>query len=242
MLGLNGPGGEVASLVRARPELVPISSDLGVLPLRREGLLAARSWQLVVKRAMDIVGSLLALAVFAPFWLMIAIAVFATSPGPVLYRQRRIGRDGRSFTMYKFRSMHDGAHEDRDNHSQMNEGTGPIFKIRRDPRVTPVGRVLRRTSLDEFPQFVNVLLGQMSMVGPRPPLPEEYVEYGERERGRLLVKPGITCSWQVNGRSDLDFETWVELDLDYIRTWTLRRDLALLLRTVPAVLLGRGAY
>lgn len=247
ILGLSGSGGEVASFVQVQPSVQPnvlvLPADVGTRTVPREqGLLAAASWQLVVKRAMDIVGSLVALILFSPFWLIIAVAIAATSSGPVLYHQRRVGRDGRPFTMYKFRSMYEGAHEERDNHRPMNEATGPVFKIRKDPRVTPVGRVLRRTSLDEFPQFVNVLLGRMSMVGPRPPLPEEWEQYGEREMGRLVVKPGITCTWQVSGRSDLDFETWVQLDLDYIRTWSLRRDAALILRTIPAVLLGKGAY
>lgn len=243
ILGLNGSGGDAAGFVDASPHVLVIPADLGSLPVGTErGLLGAASWQRAVKRAMDIVGSLVALALFSPFWLIIAAAIATTSSGPVLYRQRRVGRDGRPFVMYKFRSMYEGAHEELDNHRPMNEATGPVFKIRKDPRVTRVGRVLRRTSLDEFPQFVNVLLGQMSMVGPRPPLPEESTLYDEREMGRLLVKPGITCSWQVNGRSDLDFETWVQLDLDYIRTWSLRRDVALMLRTIPAVLFGKGAY
>jgi len=206
------------------------------------GLLGARLWQLAVKRAMDIVGSLLLLVLLAPLLLIFALAIAFTSPGPILYRQERVGRGGRPFTMFKFRSMYERAHEERESHHHLNEATGPVFKIREDPRVTAVGRLIRRTSMDELPQLVNVLSGQMSLVGPRPSLPEECTHYGEREMGRLLVRPGITCIWQVSGRSDLDFDTWVALDLEYIRTWTLRQDVALLLKTVPAVVTGKGAY
>lgn len=238
-MGLTGSGGEL-----------PLDmSDIVVIPEaalpvggQREGLLEADLWQLAGKRLVDVVGSIGVLILLGPVLLVVAIAVALTSPGPIFYRQRRIGRNGEPFTMYKFRSMCENAHEMRDVHGHMNEATGPIFKIRRDPRLTAVGRVIRRSSLDELPQLVNVLLGHMSLVGPRPPLPEEFELYGEREMGRLLVKPGITCTWQVSGRSDLDFDTWVDMDLEYIRSWTLRQDLLLLLRTVPAVLSGKGAY
>ena len=206
------------------------------------GLLGASLWQLAIKRAMDMVGSLLLLVLLAPLLVVFACAIGFTSSGPVLYRQERVGRDCQPFTMFKFRSMYEHAHEERENHHHMNEATGPVFKIRQDPRVTSVGRLIRRTSIDELPQLVNVVFGQMSLVGPRPPLPEECTHYCEREMGRLLVKPGITCDWQVSGRSDLDFDTWVALDLEYIRTWTLRQDVALLLKTVPAVFSGKGAY
>ena len=144
--------------------------------------------------------------------------------------------------MFKFRSMKVEAHEDRDEILHLNELEGPVFKIRDDPRVTRVGRAIRKLSIDELPQLLNVLAGDMSLVGPRPPLPEEYETYGPRERQRLAVKPGITCIWQVSGRSDLDFETWVDMDLEYIEGWTIRQDLKLLVLTIPAVLSGRGAY
>jgi lipopolysaccharide/colanic/teichoic acid biosynthesis glycosyltransferase len=144
--------------------------------------------------------------------------------------------------MMKFRSMRRQAHDDRNNVIHLNEVSGPVFKIREDPRLTRVGRLMRKLSIDELPQLMNVIGGQMSLVGPRPPLPEEYETYGPRERRRLSVRPGLTCIWQVSGRSDVDFESWVNMDLEYIDTWTFRQDLKLLLLTVPAVLSRRGAY
>ncbi|HEY7668369.1 MAG TPA: sugar transferase [Actinomycetota bacterium] len=209
-------------------------------PERPAGLLGARWWQLAVKRTIDLLGATAMILVLSPILIVSAAAVAFTSPGPILYRQRRVGRDGEPFTMLKFRSMYDRAHEQRDLH--LNEATGPVFKIRDDPRVTGVGRVLRRLSIDELPQLFNVVKGEMSLVGPRPALPEECVHYTEREMGRLMVKPGLTCRWQVSGRSDVTFEQWVDMDLEYIDTWSLRQDVVLMLKTVPAVISGRGAY
>jgi len=207
------------------------------------GLLSARPWQLAVKRAVDLLGSTLGLLVLLPLLLIAAAAVKVSSPGPIFYVSERVGRDGRPIRMMKFRSMAHGAHDSRATHHHLNiHDSGPVFKIRDDPRVTRVGRFLRRCSIDELPQLWNVLRGDMSLVGPRPPLPEEFVLYGAREQRRLEVKPGITCIWQVSGRSDLDFETWVDMDLAYIDTWSLRLDARLLGRTVAAVLTGRGAY
>jgi exopolysaccharide biosynthesis polyprenyl glycosylphosphotransferase len=208
----------------------------------RTGLLGAAPWQLAAKRAMDIVISLLAIVVLSPLLLAVALLVRITSRGPVFYVQERVGRSGEPFRMVKFRSMYQDAHEQRFEHVEQNMHQGPIFKIRDDPRITPVGRAIRRLSIDELPQFLNVLSGHMSLVGPRPPLPEEFLDYTERERQRLLVKPGVTCIWQVSGRSDLDFHTWIDMDLEYIETWSIRSDLKLLAKTVPAVLTGRGAY
>ena len=206
------------------------------------GLLAASRAELVLKRIVDIVGSSVCLVLLFPLLLATALAVGLTSRGPVLYVQERIGLGGRTFKMLKFRSMYANAHEDRHELIHRNECDGPVFKLRDDPRITPVGRAIRKLSIDELPQLLNVLRGDMSLVGPRPPLPEEVPSYGPRERARLLVTPGITCIWQVKGRSDLDFDTWVDLDLEYIRTWSLRLDAKLLALTVPAVLSGRGAY
>jgi lipopolysaccharide/colanic/teichoic acid biosynthesis glycosyltransferase len=207
------------------------------------GLYAANVWQRAVKRGIDILGSALGLLLLTPVLLATALAVKLTSVGPVFYLSERVGRDGLPFRMAKFRSMYHGAHHARDHHGHLNiHDSGPIFKIRDDPRVTPVGRFLRRFSLDELPQLWNVLRGDMSLVGPRPPLPEEFLHYGPREVRRLDVKPGITCIWQVSGRSDLDFETWVDMDLAYIETWSLRLDARLLARTLAAVVSGRGAY
>jgi lipopolysaccharide/colanic/teichoic acid biosynthesis glycosyltransferase len=229
-------------------DLTPIESALvdyrvveEVAPSQR-GLLGASWWQLAVKRALDIVMSTLAIVVLTPLLLAVALLVMVTSPGPVFYVHPRVGRGGKPFRMVKFRSMYRNAHDRREEHLGQNMHQGPIFKIRDDPRITPVGRAMRKLSIDELPQFFNVLMGHMSLVGPRPALPEEFLDYTERERERLLVKPGVTCIWQVSGRSDIDFHTWIDMDLEYIETWSLLLDLKLLVRTVPAVLTGRGAY
>ena len=208
----------------------------------RPGLLGAAAWQLFVKRGIDIVGSFVLLGLMLPVLLLTAAAIRLSSRGPALFTQERIGRDGRPFRIIKFRSMHLGAHETRLDISHLNEATGLVFKMRKDPRITRVGRIIRRLSIDEIPQLLNVLRGEMSLVGPRPPLPEEFQLYGAREHRRLDVVPGLTCIWQVSGRSDIDFETWVDMDIEYIETWTIRRDLVLLLKTIPAVVTGRGAY
>ena len=210
--------------------------------LDRVGLLTASWWQLAIKRSVDIAISSMAILLLTPLLLAVGLLIKLTSRGPVFYVQGRVGRDGEPFKMLKFRSMYVNAHDRRDEHVDRNMHEGPIFKIRDDPRVTSVGRVIRRLSIDELPQLFNVLKGDMSLVGPRPPLPEEFLHYSSRERLRLLVKPGVTCIWQVSGRSDLDFQTWIDMDLEYIQTWTLRLDLLLLARTVPAVVTGRGAY
>ncbi len=208
----------------------------------QHGLLNADLWQIAVKRAMDIVASALAIVVLTPVLLAVALLIKTTSRGSVFYVQERVGRDGKPFRMMKFRSMYRNAHAERNEHAELNIHQGPIFKIRDDPRITPVGRAIRRLSIDELPQFFNVLMGSMSLVGPRPALPEEFLDYTERERQRLLVKPGVTCIWQVSGRSDVDFATWIDMDLEYIEDWSLRLDLKLLMKTVPAVITGRGAY
>ena len=235
----------IIDLVRPQvaPPDVPVDEEWRAEPLRGVGLLAASRWQLFMKRLLDIVGSLGLLIALSPVMLVIAIVIPSTSPGPVIYAQRRIGKGGRPFTMYKFRSMDRNAHELRHLHAHRNRHTtGPIFKVPDDPRVTRVGRVIRRLSLDELPQLLNVLRGDMSLVGPRPALPEEFDVCNEEVRQRTLVSPGLTCIWQVSGRSDVDFLRWVDMDLEYIRTWTLRLDLLLLLRTIPAVFRGSGAY
>jgi lipopolysaccharide/colanic/teichoic acid biosynthesis glycosyltransferase len=206
------------------------------------GLVAANRLRLAAKRAIDVVVALLTLLLAMPFMLVIAIAIVIETPGPALYVQERVGKNGRRFRMLKFRSMWADAHAERDDILLLNELSGPVFKLREDPRVTRVGRFLRRASLDELPQLVNVLKGDMSLVGPRPALPEEVATYGDRERRRLQVRPGLTCIWQVSGRSEVDFGTWIDMDLEYIDRWTLRMDIGLLLRTVPAVVSCRGAY
>ncbi len=215
---------------------LPTCVDLG------GGLLGASRPALLTKRAIDIGLSLFGLVALAPVLMAVALAVRLSSPGPAFFVQERIGRGGKPFKMLKIRSMYVDAERQRKHYEALNERDGPVFKLRKDPRVTTVGRVLRRFSIDELPQLANVLRGEMSLVGPRPPLPSEYSTYGERERRRLLVTPGITCIWQVSGRSNIDFSTWVEMDLAYIRSWSLLLDVSLLARTIPAVLGGRGAY
>ncbi|HLU48759.1 MAG TPA: sugar transferase [Planctomycetota bacterium] len=194
------------------------------------------------KRTMDIAGALLALSVFALPMLVIAILIKITSPrGPVFFVQERCGLRHRRFRMLKFRTMVPNAETMRVELAAQNEMDGPVFKIRNDPRVTPVGRILRKLSLDELPQLFNVLRGDMSLVGPRPPLPSEVAEYEPWMRRRLTVPPGLTCTWQVSGRNGISFEQWMRMDLEYIDTWSIWRDIALLLRTIPAVLSTRGA-
>ena len=196
---------------------------------------------LAAKRAFDMAVSAFALILFAPVFLAAAVAIRVESPGPVFFRQRRVGRNGRPFTMLKFRSMYRDAEERLAALHAHNEMSGPVFKMRNDPRVTKVGRFLRKTSLDEFPQFWNVLAGEMSVVGPRPPIPAEVKQYKRWQRRRLSVKPGITCTWQVSGRNNVNFDRWMELDLEYIDNWSLWRDVEICLRTIPAVLQARGA-
>ncbi|MDT4944216.1 MAG: hypothetical protein QOH14_949 [Pseudonocardiales bacterium] len=197
----------------------------------------------LVKRGLDVVGSTLILALGAPFLLIIALLVRLTSRGPVVYRSVRMGQDGREILVYKFRSMYRDADQRRAALLDMNEADGGmLFKMRRDPRVTPAGRMLRKFSLDELPQLFNVLGGSMSLVGPRPPLPDEVERYHTHVHRRLLVKPGMTGLWQVSGRSDLSWDESVRLDLYYVENWSLALDVAIIARTVWAVLRGRGAY
>ncbi len=196
---------------------------------------------LVGKRIFDVVLSTLVLVLSSPLVLVIAAAIKLESRGPVLFRQRRIGLHGREFWLYKFRSMISGAEQQLPGLKHRNEMSGPVFKMRDDPRATRVGRFLRKTSLDELPQFWNVLKGDMSVVGPRPPIPSEVKQYERWHRRRLSVKPGITCTWQVSGRNEVEFDRWMELDLHYIDNWSLWHDLEIVLRTIPAVILGKGA-
>ena len=197
--------------------------------------------ELLLKRVFDLVVAVLAVLVGAPVFAAVAVAVKLSSPGPVLFVQRRVGLQGRAFNVFKFRSMVVDAEARQQALLDANEMSGPVFKIKEDPRVTRVGRFLRRTSLDEIPQFFNVLLGDMSVVGPRPSLPSELERYERWQRRRLSMKPGITCIWQVSGRNDVDFATWMRQDLQYIDNWSLWLDLKIFLQTIPAVLFARGA-
>ncbi|MGW1711695.1 exopolysaccharide biosynthesis polyprenyl glycosylphosphotransferase [Streptomyces sp. NPDC002156] len=196
----------------------------------------------VAKAALDRVGALVLLLLLSPLLLVLALAVRLGSPGPVVYRQTRVGWNMRQFAMWKFRTMVVGADRLKSGLEAENENDGHMFKMRRDPRVTPVGRILRRYSLDELPQLFNILFGHMSLVGPRPPLPEEVVKYNGIEMRRLSVKPGLTGLWQVSGRSDLSWRETVALDLRYVDNWSLTGDMNVMARTVRAVLDGQGAY
>ncbi len=207
------------------------------------------AWRLTVrlsfmlKRGFDIVFSLAALILLFPLFAVVAILIKVTSPGPVFFVQTRVGKYGRTFLFYKFRSMYiDAEKRKAELMSQNQSADGVIFKMKNDPRITPIGRFIRKTSIDELPQFLNVLFGDMSLVGPRPPVPAEVSQYTIEDRKRLMVRPGLTCLWQVSGRSDIPFKEQVELDKEYIRSQSLWRDLVILLRTVPAILSGRGAY
>ncbi|MGQ9809551.1 MAG: sugar transferase [Armatimonadota bacterium] len=199
-------------------------------------------WYPRIKRAVDIAVSAGMLILLSPLFLLIALAIWLEDRGPIFYRQTRIGQDRRPFTFYKFRSMVVNADEIKHHLAQQNEQNGPVFKIRNDPRVTRVGRLLRKTSLDELPQFYNVLRGDMSLVGPRPHLPHEVDKYLLHHELRLTVPPGLVCLREVCGRSDLPFERWIELDLMYIRRRSLKTDFCILKRAVRAVLRGEGAY
>lgn len=195
-----------------------------------------------LKRLLDICGSLAGLVLLSPVFAATALAIRLEDPGPVFYAQKRVGRDGEPFMMYKFRSMVVDADKLVEKLRDENEAGDVLFKMRDDPRVTRVGRIIRKLSVDELPQFYNVLRGDMSLVGPRPPIPGEVAEYTQADRLRLGAKPGITCLWQIGGRSELDFSQQVALDVEYIESRSLWRDIVILLKTIPAVLAGKGAY
>lgn len=236
--------------VRARivPDLFQLAlsrvdiEDLGGIPIIGVKEISITGWNLAFKRTSDIVLSLAVLVLLFPLMLLISVAIKLDSPGPVLFKQVRVGRDGRRFVFYKFRSMRQGAEEERPQLADLDETVGPIFKIRRDPRCTRLGRFLRRTSLDELPQLYNVLRGEMSLVGPRPAIPVEVEQYQEWHRKRLEVSPGMTGLWQVSGRSQLTFDEMCLLDIYYLENWSPLLDLKIALKTIPAVLAGTGAY
>lgn len=203
----------------------------------------ALSWALMVKDAMDRVGSAIGIILGIPLFGLIALGIWLTDRGPILFRQQRAGKNGRPFTMFKFRSMFTNAEMRKAELQQFNQMTGPVFKMENDPRITPIGRFLRRTSLDELPQLMNVFRGEMSLVGPRP-LPITEVEKFETtaQRRRLSMKPGLTCLWQISGRNSItSFSEWVRLDLEYIDNWSLWLDIKILVQTLPAVAFGQGA-
>ncbi|WP_456286763.1 sugar transferase [Microbacterium sp. JZ70] len=228
----------VMDVARARMSL----DAVGGLPLVRLRMPEYDGGALVLKRAFDIVVSTVALAGIALITPVIALAIALDSPGPVFFTQERVGRDGRTFRLVKFRSMRTTAEAELAQLRAQNEGAGPLFKLRRDPRVTRVGRFLRHYSLDELPQFWNVLVGDMSVVGPRPPLPSEVLAYDDATVRRLYVKPGITGPWQIGGRSDLSWQESVRIDLGYVENWSLQDDISIMWRTVRVMVRPKGAY
>ncbi|MFA6173920.1 MAG: sugar transferase [Kiritimatiellales bacterium] len=241
------------SVYQARRELfktldLPVSkADIKRLRWRQRSRLLVWEWALssllVIKRIMDVVCSLFAIGIFMPLFITVAALIVIEDGWPVLFVQHRVGINGRIFNFYKFRSMRRGADRLKEQLMAQNESSdGVIFKMKKDPRVTRAGRFLRRFSVDEMPQFFNVLAGDLSLVGPRPPLPSEVAQYTLEERKRLHVKPGLTCLWQIGGRSEIPFEQQVRLDMEYIHSRGIWQDIRIMLKTIPAVLFGRGAY
>ena len=216
--------------------------DLGGIPLIGVRETTIGRWERVLKRSMDVALASVGGFLLFPLMGIIALVVRLDSPGPAIFRQLRVGKGGRQFRCYKFRSMYEGAENEQERLKAYSDRDGPVFKIRDDPRCTRAGRWLRRTSLDELPQFYNVLRGEMSLVGPRPPLPDEVAQYEAWQMRRLEVAPGITGMWQVSGRSDLTFDEQCLLDIFYIENWSPFLDIKILLRTVPKIVLGDGAY
>jgi exopolysaccharide biosynthesis polyprenyl glycosylphosphotransferase len=222
---------------RARPA-VPQATHDGYLHFVH---VRSNPYEEALKRLFDIVVSASALVLLSPLLFMVAALVKLTSRGPVFFKQQRIGLHGRPFNMLKFRSMVVNADAMKDKLAALNEQRGPVFKMKNDPRVTTIGRFIRKYSIDELPQIINVLRGEMSIVGPRPPVPKEVVQYEPWQRRRLSVRPGLTCIWQVSGRNQITFDEWMKMDMQYIDHWSLSRDLSLVLKTFPVVMTGKGA-
>ena len=237
-----GTGNDGPVIVTPRPTSTKgplrVTLPTKVEPLR--SVFATRTSR--AKRALDILGAVVGLIALAPVMASAAVAVKVSSPGPVFFSQQRAGEMGRPFAFYKFRTMAVDAEQRKPELLALNEQSGPVFKIAHDPRVTPVGRILRKASIDELPQLWNVLIGDMSIVGPRPPISAEVAEYKPWQRRRLEIRGGLTCIWQVSGRSAIKFDDWVRLDLRYAKNNSFRQDLMILLKTIPAVLTGRGAH
>jgi exopolysaccharide biosynthesis polyprenyl glycosylphosphotransferase len=227
--------------LRYKPEIASIRFEefLG-LPTLAMTTTPRKAAELLIKSAFDYVAGAIGFVLVLPLFLVICISIKTTSKGPVFFRQERSGLNGRRFQLYKFRTMVENAEALKETLKMQNEMTGPVFKVTNDPRITPVGNILRKLSLDELPQIINVLKGEMSLVGPRPPIPSEVEKYEPWQRRRLSMKPGITCIWQTNGRNRIDFAEWMKMDLEYIDNWSLWLDLKLLIKTVPAVLLATG--
>lgn len=211
--------------------------------LYKNQIVKEKKGYLITKRAIDIIGSLVGLVLLSPLFLIVALMIKLEDPeGKVFFKQVRVGKNGREFNIYKFRSMVSNAEELLDNLLDCNETTGAMFKMKDDPRITRIGHFIRKTSIDELPQLVNVLMGDMSLVGPRPPLPREVTEYTEYDKQRLLVTPGCTGLWQVSGRSEVGFDEMVELDLNYIKSRNFAIDLKIILKTVLVIFNSKDAY
>ena len=229
---------DMFNLKRARLRVVAADGD----PQIATPGVVSEGWPLLFKRAIDVSVSLVALVLLSPLLLVVAALIRFTSPGPVVFEQKRVGLNKRQFTMYKFRTMVPDAEKIQEELVYLNEMSGPVFKIANDPRITPIGRILRKTSIDELPQLLNVLKGDMSLVGPRAMSVRDYQSFNEDwQRRRFSVPPGITCLWQIKGRSSLPFKQWMELDMEYIDKWSIWLDLLILAQTIPAVLKGSGA-
>jgi exopolysaccharide biosynthesis polyprenyl glycosylphosphotransferase len=250
-----GRSAEIGQLAKQHGIIVRLDPDILDLKFARRGTEAEESvpqiamggdhmeaWQILMKRVLDIAGSLVLLIFLAPLFLIVAILIKLTSPGTVLFTQKRMGLNKRQFTMYKFRTMVPSAESIQEKFAHLNEMAGPVFKIKNDPRITPIGRILRKTSIDELPQLFNVLKGDMSLVGPRAIPVRDYECFSEDwHRRRFSVPPGITCLWQVRGRNSIPFDEWMVLDMQYIDRWSLWLDLKILALTIPAVIRGSGA-
>ncbi len=219
-----------------------VITELDGIPLLSYNTVRVSEWQLFIKRAMDIIIASAAVFILSPVFIAAALAIKLTSPGPVLFKQERMGLHGRRFNLLKFRTMRIDADKELSKVDDLKEMTTPSFKNKKLQYITPVGRILRKFSLDEFPQFFNVLAGDMSIVGPRPTVPCEVEKYEVWQRRRFSMKPGITCLWQISGRNEIDHENWMKLDLEYIDNFSLWLDISILIRTIPVVLTGKGAY
>jgi exopolysaccharide biosynthesis polyprenyl glycosylphosphotransferase len=217
-------------------------AELDGLPLLHFRTTHAKEWELLIKRLFDFAVSGLGILVLSPLFLLMVILIKATSEGPVFFKQSRLGLAGRRFTLFKFRTMRQGAHEILSDVADLDSMTTPEFKEKKTHWITPIGRFMRKFSIDELPQLLNVFVGHMSIVGPRPTVPDEVERYKDWQRRRFSMKPGITCLWQVNGRNNVAFEEWMKLDLEYLDHWSLWLDVKIMLKTVPVVLFGIGAY
>jgi exopolysaccharide biosynthesis polyprenyl glycosylphosphotransferase len=216
--------------------------ELDGIPLLHFKTTHAKEWELLIKRIFDFVTSGLGILVLSPLFILMAILIKATSKGPVFFRQNRLGLAGRQFTLYKFRTMRQGAQDVLSDVADLQSMTTPEFREKKTGWITPIGRFMRKFSIDELPQLFNVFVGHMSIVGPRPTVPDEVEKYKDWQRRRFSMKPGITCLWQVNGRNNISFEDWMKLDLEYLDSWSLWLDAKILLKTVPVVVFGIGAY